>query len=96
MKSVSSSVAVKVARKLGIPPAMALRVYRSYWKFIHDTVSSLPEATMEEGFGFNVPYIGKLYTNKDKIEKYLRKHKYYEENVKDKENEAVVLPGSGD
>lgn len=92
----SSSVATKVARKLGIPPAMALRVYRSYWKFIHDTVASLPEATMEEGFGFNIPYIGKLYTSKTVIENYNRKQNYYKENVKDKENEADVLPSSGD
>ena len=91
----SSSAATKVARKLGIPPAMALRVYRSYWKFIRDTVASLPEATMEEGFGFNIPYIGKLYTSKTVIENYNRKQNYYKENVKDKENEANVLPSSG-
>lgn len=93
MKSVLDLTIRKVARKLGVNYPLALMVYRSYWKYIHDTAST---ASLEEGVGFNIPYIGKLYTNKEKIDNYKKKKDYYDKHVKDKESKAVVLPSDCD
>lgn len=53
--------------ELGIPPEVVKLAYESYWKFIRETISSLPlmEDLTEEGFSelrtnFNIPSIGKL------------------------------------
>lgn len=37
---------------------------------------------------FNIPYIGKLYTNYDKVLKYRKKLNYYESHVKVKDSQA--------
>jgi hypothetical protein len=68
------------------------QVYRSYWKFIKETISEQPylENVTEEEFNsittnFNIPYIGKLYTSYNKIQKYNKKLNYYKDvrNKKD-------------
>ena len=57
----------QVSMELGIPPEVVKLAYESYWKFIRETISSLPlmEDLTEEGFSelrtnFNIPSIGKL------------------------------------
>ena len=68
-------------------------VYRSYWGFIRDYAENLPVRTMtEEEFkeattNFNIPYIGKLYVDYNKIKKYKRQLKKYE-NVRNQKNQA--------
>ena len=81
----------KAARKLGISPKDASLIYRSYWRFVHDTATSMTPENVEEGtFCFSIPYIGKLYTGADKVEAYKRKLEYYRKNVKDKKSEADI------
>ena len=65
-------------------------VYGSYWKFIKEHIKTLPLEDMDEddfsstATNFNIPYIGKLYTNYNKKVKYNNKLRYYKDNVKDK------------
>ena len=83
----------QAARNLSISPKLAELVYRSYWGFIRDYVENLHIRTLsEEEFkevttNFNIPYIGKLYVDYDKIEKYKRQLKRYE-NGRVKKNQA--------
>jgi len=44
----------------------------------------------------NIPYLGKMYVDYNKIEKVRRKEKYYQDNVKHKEDEAIVQSDSDD
>lgn len=63
----------KAARELGIPYKDVQAIYSSYWKFIKCSISDLElEGMDEEGFNntdtnFNIPFIGKLYTNYNKV-----------------------------
>jgi hypothetical protein len=76
-------------------------VYQSYWKFFHEHVSSITIREMsEEEFNstttnFNIPYIGKLYADYNKIIKYKQRLKQYE-NAKGKENKANRLSSVSD
>jgi hypothetical protein len=57
----------KIAKELNIPKEVVSLAYRSYWKFIRQTIQSLPlkEDISEEEFAklrtnFNIPSLGKL------------------------------------
>lgn len=86
----------QVSIELGIPPEVVKLAYESYWKFIRETIKSLPlmEDLSEEEFSrlrtnFNIPSIGKLnctfnrYINIKKRYKYLKQLK---DDNKDKED----------
>lgn len=96
MNSILDWAIGQAARELGIKPALASLVYKSYWKFIRETIASFDlENLSEEDFAetttnFNIPYIGKMYTGYDKVEKYRRKIKYLENHVKVKRNKTHV------
>ena len=101
MNNTLNLVIKKTARKLNVDPNLVENVYKSYWSFIKERVSEQPLRDMsQEEFdssesNFNLPYIGKLYTSYDKIEKYRRRLKFYKD-VKDKESKADRNPGSSD
>lgn len=102
MRTVLNSVIEQAARELSIEPQLAELIYRSYWKFIKDTIQSIPIEEMSENdfenvaTNFNIPYIGKLYTGYEKTQKYKRKINYLEEYVKVKRNKADVQSGTCD
>ena len=57
----------KVAEELELPEDLVRRTYDSYWKFIRESIQSLPlkEDLSEEDFNklrvnFNIPSLGKL------------------------------------
>ena len=91
----------KTSRELCVDYDTVLMVYRSYWGFIRNTIESLPLKTMTQEevsntkTNFNIPYIGKFYVKYDKINKYKRQLKYYQD-VKAKENKANRNTDSGD
>ena len=93
----SVNQAVKqVARKLSVDQKLVEQVYRSYWRFIKEHISSLNLRNIDkEEFdsivtNFNIPYIGKLYVGYGRIEKY--KRLYRKKNyVKVEENKANGL-----
>lgn len=92
----------QTARKLCLDTAVVESVYRSYWKFIHEYISNIQDVvnlSKEElntlNTNFNIPYLGKLYIDYEKIQKYKRHLNYYQ-NVKTKENQANRLSSVSD
>ena len=60
----------KVAEELQLPEELVSRTYDAYWKFIRDSISSLPlkdnlsrESFDELKTNFNIPALGKLSCN---------------------------------
>lgn len=91
----------KASRELGVDIKLVESVYKSYWKFAREHIENLPLKRLEteEEFNsletnFSMPFIGKLYTNYERIEKY--KYQKNKRNVETKENQANRLPGTGD
>ena len=101
MNNTLSSALRKVSRNLSVDRSLVESVYKSYWRFIKETISEnrLSEMTEEEfdslSINFNIPRLGKLFVEYEKIEKY-RRHIKYLQNVKDKENKADRLTSAGD
>lgn len=91
----------KAARNLNIDNRIVEQVYKSYWNFIRNHISNLPlrELTKEEFdstvSNFNLPSIGKLYADYNKIERYRRQLKFYQD-VKVKKNKTNRKSGSCD
>jgi hypothetical protein len=91
----------KVARNLSVDRKLVEQVYKSYWLFIKEHISSLPlrELSREEYdstvSNINLPFLGKLYVDYNKLEKYHKERKLYRD-VKSKENKANGLSGSCD
>ena len=91
----------KASRNLCVDLKQVEAVYKSYWWFVRNHIESLPlREISEEEFAstvtnFNIPYIGKLYTSYDKIQKYKNQLKYYKD-VKLKKNKATRLSGVSD
>lgn len=91
----------KVSRNLCVDSKLVEQVYKSYWLFIKEHISSLPlrELSREE-YGttvsnVNLPYLGKLYVNYNKLAKYHEQRKLYKD-VKAKESEANRLSSTSD
>ena len=91
----------KVSRNLSVDQKLVEAVYKSYWLFIKEHISSLPlrDLTQEEYestvSNINLPYLGKLYVDYNKLAKYHEERKLYKD-VKAKESEANRLPSVSD
>lgn len=64
----------RVSQEISIPPEVVDTAYKSYWKFIKQTVQSLPlkDDISEEDFiklrtNFNIPSLGKLCVTWDRL-----------------------------
>ena len=64
----------KVSQEMGLPPEVVDTAYKSYWKFIKQTIQSLPlkDDISEEDFtklrtNFNIPSLGKLTCTFDRM-----------------------------
>ena len=64
----------KVSQEMDIPLEVVDTAYKSYWKFIKQTIQSLPlkDDISEEEFAklrtnFNVPSLGKLYVTWNRL-----------------------------
>ena len=101
MNSILNSAIGQASRNLSVDRKLVEAVYKSYWRFIKEHVSSytLKEMSQEEFdetvTNFNIPYLGKLYVKSDKLEKYNNQLNYYK-NVKAKKNQADRLSGVSD
>ena len=99
--SVLNSALKLTARKLSVDYKVVEAVYRSYWKFVKNTVDTKSfKGISKDEFdtlttNFNIPYIGKLYASYDKIQKHNNQIKYCQD-VKAKKNQANRLSGTGD
>ena len=90
--NVLNSVLKQVSRELCVDLKTVEVIYKSYWRFIRDCCAScnLVEITKEEyestDMNFNIPYIGKLYVDYDKVQKRKNHLKYVRDNVKTKKD----------
>lgn len=65
---------IQVSRKLSIPRNLVKQIYKSYWQFMKTYLSELSledinESDSSPATNFNIPYIGKLYTTKERVKK---------------------------
>ena len=73
----------KVSQEMGLPPEVVDTAYKSYWKFIKQTIQSLPlkDDISEEDFtklrtNFNIPSLGKLTCIFDRMVGVKKRFKY--------------------
>ena len=73
----------KVSQEMGLPPEVVDTAYKSYWKFIKQTIQSLPlkDDISEEDFtklrtNFNIPSLGKLTCTCDRMVGVKNRFKY--------------------
>ena len=73
----------KVSQEIGLPPEVVDIAYKSYWKFIKQTIQSLPlkDDISEEDFtklrtNFNIPSLGKLTCTFDRMMGVKKRFKY--------------------
>ena len=73
----------KVSQEMGLPPEVVDTAYKSYWKFIKQTIQSLPlkDDISEEDFtklrtNFNLPSLGKLTCTFDRMMGVKKRFKY--------------------
>lgn len=69
-----SEIIKQVSEELGIPVKVVDTAYKSYWKFIKQTIQALPlkcdlteEEFMELRTNFNIPSLGKLTCTYDRM-----------------------------
>ena len=81
----------KVSDELNIPIEVVELAYKSYWKFIRETIKELPlkQDLSEEEFAklktnFNIVSLGKLSCNYDRYKRVKLREKY--KNAKNKED----------
>ena len=101
MNCVINSALIKTSRNLSVDYKLVESVYKSYWRFIKEHISSLPlrELSQEEYdstiSNINLPFLGKLYVDYGKLASYHRQRKLYED-VKAEESEANRLSSVSD
>ena len=73
----------KVSQEIGLPPEVVDTAYKSYWKYIKQTIQSLPlkDDISEEDFtklrtNFNIPSLGKLTCTFDRMMGVKKRFKY--------------------
>lgn len=96
------NIYTKVAKELNLPEELVKNTYKAYWKFIRDSIESLPlkEDLTEEKFSqlktnFNIPSLGKLSCTYDRMQGVKMKYLYAKqlinkENASNKENTTNV------
>lgn len=81
MNKIYEDIFVKVSKDLNIPTDTVKLAYKTYWQFIREHISELPlkECTEEQledmKCCFYLPYIGKLYCNKDTFQRSQKNNK---------------------
>ena len=73
----------QISKELSLPYKVVDKVYKSYWRFIRDTIQNLPlkENLTEEDFqklrtNFNIPSLGKLSCTYDRVKGVKERYKY--------------------
>lgn len=80
----------QISKELNLPFKVVDKTYKSYWKFIRDTIQELPLKgdISEEEFNqlrtnFNVPSLGKLSCTYDRVKGVKERYRYIR-NLKEK------------
>lgn len=79
-----------VAKRTGFPERLIENTYNAFWKFIKDSIESLPlkEDLSEEEFNklrtnFNIPSLGKLVCPYDSYDRVKRRKYFIHEKAKE-------------
>jgi hypothetical protein len=85
----AKELAYKAAIELNLPPKYVWEVYKSYWIFIRNHISSLQLKDIKDENGFNVlktninvPSLGKFHIEWDRIQNKRKENERYK-NYKD-------------
>lgn len=80
----------QVSEEINLPPIIVDKVYKSYWRFIRDTIQPLPlkKVKLETDFNklrtnFNIPSLGKLSVSWDRINKVNARFNYIKKLQRD-------------
>lgn len=83
----------KVAKELNLPVEVVELAYKTYWKFIRETIKELPlkEDLSEEEFrqlktNFNIVSLGKLSCTYDRYKRIKLKEKYRNGSIENKKD----------
>ena len=83
----------KVAEELELPEELIKNTYRAYWRFIRDSIESLPlkDDLTEKEFSqlktnFNIPSLGKLSCTYDRMQGVKMKYLYAKQLIKKKDD----------
>lgn len=87
-----SDIISKVSQEMNLPTEVVNKAYKSYWKFIKQTIQSLPlkEDISEEEFiklrtNFNIPSLGKMSCTFDRMLGVKERFKYIKQIREKKE-----------
>ena len=85
-----NNLVTKISKELNLPYSIVDKVYKSYWRFIRDTIQKLPlkDNISEAEFqrlrtNFNIPSLGKLSCTYDRAKRVRERYKYIK-NLREK------------
>lgn len=88
----AKEIAFKAALQLNLPPKYVWEIYKSYWVYIRDRISSLPikEEITEDEFSklqpnINIPSLGKFHLDWERL-----KNKKHNERANNHKNKTSV------
>lgn len=91
-QSTLNSAIIQVSRSLSIDTKLVDKIVKSYWKFISDKLENNKsfkgmdeEEFNENALNFNIPFIGKLYTDYSKVNSYNNHIKFKKDDTSKKD-----------
>lgn len=76
-------IIAQVSKDVGLPSNVVDKIYKSYWRFIRETIQRLPikDNISKEEFSklktnFNIPSLGKLSCTYDRVKGVKERYKY--------------------
>ncbi len=96
MNNILNQIIEETAKENNLSCDLVRNIYWSYWKFIKSRIAEFDLLNASEDdfkrftTNFNIPYIGKLYTSIDNINKVKNKFKYYNTHVKNKKTQTNI------
>lgn len=85
-----NSAVTQISKELNLPSGVVDKAFKSYWRFIRDTIQKLPlkDDMSEEEFqqlrtNFNIPSLGKLSCTYDRVKRVKQRYNYIK-NLREK------------
>ena len=71
----------KIGEEVGLPIEVVEKVYKAYWKYIRTMIEDLDFSEDKlHSYSFNIPSIGKFYTDSNKVKKQKKRYAYNQKN----------------
>lgn len=85
-QQVYENAVVEVAEKLGLPVSVVNKTYKAFWKFVRESLASLPmkQDLTEEEFNalrtsVNIPSLGKFSCDYDRFKRIKKRMEYIQQ-----------------